>query len=284
MDRQSKLAVEVVEGILDDIGSAIKTIGALLDEYGPGPTPHSQAAIDIAKYPDYDCGKNPYALGGQQIEHVADHLMAFRRTVTEHVMTVAPWNCVRAALECAALACWLIAEGQNSEVRVQRALGYRYASLNEGLKLYRAIGNANAIIKSELALDRLEDQAVHYKLAVKTKNGNRTGVGIPPLLKTAMAKEMLNAEVEYRLLSAMTHGQHWASMALGFKRVQGEDGPLLEKHMPLWAVPYLAQVGFKAFCTPLLMKLRSYGWPEEPAQSIMDEVSAKLAPYEIKWE
>src|SRR5260221_205901 len=52
------------------------------------------------------------------IESAADHLMAFRRALTEPVLTFSPWTCLRVVMESSALACWLLDPKDTANARI----------------------------------------------------------------------------------------------------------------------------------------------------------------------
>src|SRR5689334_24770729 len=79
----------------------------LLNEYGYPPLAKSQADQEIRSFPRRESVITAYGQGSVLIEVVADQAIAFTKTLTEPVQTIAPWTCVRALLEASAVERWL---------------------------------------------------------------------------------------------------------------------------------------------------------------------------------
>jgi hypothetical protein len=251
--------------------------GQILDGYGNDPSPGSQAADELNEFDDPEFIRTTYGQANMLMESAADHLTAFIKTVTEPVQTVAPWTCVRAAMECGALASWLLDPNLDMRTRVQRSFAFRYKGLSEQVKFARASGSSADAKKASMRIDEVEQDAQELGFPrVTNKKGRRIGIAqqMPPI--TRIVKIALDEEDTYRLLSAMVHAHHWAVQQLSFRQVDGGITSLVEKHLEPVSVAFLCVKVAYAFANPLWLKLQLFGWPTESIESILDSTFASL--------
>src|SRR5215469_13492301 len=103
-------------------------VGRFLESHGNRPAPGSKLAAEMTVFraDEVMCA---YLHGSLLIQIVADQLTALTKTITEPVQTIAPWTCLRALLESAALSAWLLEPDIGGKVRVQRSLAHRHEGL-----------------------------------------------------------------------------------------------------------------------------------------------------------
>lgn len=180
------------------------------------PSSNSQAQAEIRKVPRPESVQTAHSQGVLLVEVVADQLTGFLKTITEPVETIAPWTCIRALLEAAALACWILDPNINVQTRVGRSFALRYEGLNQQAKWARASGR-----DPKLAYDRIdmvEEIATNLGFEqVRDRNGRRTGIAQRMPAATELIRDMLDEEALYRLLSAIAHGHHWAIQQASFE-------------------------------------------------------------------
>jgi hypothetical protein len=99
---------------------------------------------------------------------------------------------------------------------------------------------------------------------------------------TDVIRDMLDKEAEYRLLSAITHGHHWALQQLSFQladdakvgatasAVVNNSTHLLEKHLAPNSVAYLCLEAVTAFTKSFWYMCQLFGWSIEDAKALLD--------------
>ena len=260
----------------------------LLNSYGYQPTANSQAELELQSFPRQESVKTAYSQGTSLIEVVADQTIAFTKTATEPVQTVAPWTCVRALLEASALACWLLDPKTDVRARIQRSLAFRYEGLSQQVKFGRAL-RANADVAKVLArIDSVERVALGLGFSkVENHKGERTGIGQQMPNTTEIIRDMLDEEANYRLLSAAAHAHHWALQQMSFRSVDEQDassenvgdkddGRFLEKNIEPLTVAFLCALAGKYFAKPIKLKCSLFGWNPRPLEDILDVAFGRL--------
>jgi len=251
--------------------------GRMLDGYGHDPSPGSQAAGELDEFDNPEFVRVAYAQANMLMESAADHLTAFVKTVTEPVQTVAPWTCVRAAIECGALASWLLDTSLDARTRVERSFAYRYKGLSEQVKFARASSNSADVDKANARIDKVEQDALQLGFPrVANGKGKRIGIAQQMPSITRIVKIALDEETTYRLLSAMVHAHHWAVQKLSFCRVDEGATSLVEKNLEPESVAFLCVKVAHAFANPLRLKLQLFGWPAESIESILASAFVSL--------
>src|SRR5690349_12524344 len=91
-----------------NLDTFLEDVSAYLQQFGAGPGPAAQALAEIAVFPRAESVRTAGGQGAVLVDVAADHIVSFIRSVTEPVLTIAPWSCVRAVLEASAIAAWLL--------------------------------------------------------------------------------------------------------------------------------------------------------------------------------
>lgn len=212
--------------------------------------------------------------------------MQFVKTVSDPVLTIACWTCVRSMLESSALSAWLLDPAIDARTRIGRTFALRYEGLEQQLKFGRFAKVDPAELKKEE--DRMDDiekivLALGYP-AVTDKKGNRIGFAQKMLSATDMIGLMLDEEGAYRILSAVAHGHHWAIIRLGFKQlvnqpdvnIGGVATKAFDKTDNLVGFAYLGIRAARAFGIPLWDMCRYFGWDEPRLLAILARAFDKL--------
>jgi hypothetical protein len=272
-----KVTVDDVTRMVQALVNLHDKTGRILDGYGHDPSPGSQAADELNEFDNPEFIRVAYAQANMLMEGAADHLTAFVKTVTEPVQTVAPWTCVRAAIECGALASWLLDPSLDMRTRVQRSFAFRYKGLSEQVKFARVSSNSADVDKANTRIDEVEQDALQLGFPrLADRRGRRTGIAQNMPSNTEVIKIALDEEATYRLLSAMIHAHPWAVQKLSFRRVDGEITSLVEKNLEPESVAFLCVKVAHAFANPLQLKLQLFGWPTESIKSIVDSTFASF--------
>ena len=251
----------------------------------------SPAEREMAAFPNGEIIRTAYSQGSILIEVAADHLMALSKTLTEPVETFAPWACVRSVLETCALAAWLLDPALTAEERAKRSFALRFEGLTELSKFLRAVkGEQTDLDAAERRLDELEDDAVACGFGrLQNKGRKRNGVAMLMPSATQLIAQVFDDEPAYRLLSAMTHGHHWALQQLGYTRFENDDVASvyvkLKKHIAPSSVGYLSARAVRAFVRPVWYKSRQNGWDMERLREILESAfnAMRLVPTERFW-
>ena len=206
MSQQRELTNLDVLRMRDSLRVFHDELGALIgSNLWPTP-PGSQAAAELASSPD--CQEDlhtAFSQGAFLVESAADHLMLSAKALDEPVQTLAHLTCARGVLEACAVAVWLLDPGISGEERVSRSMGRRIQSLRELRKFCKASGSEEMIDHARARLDHATLKPTAIGIAAASMPGS-----------TEIIKQMLDDEIEYRLLSAVAHGHNWALVKAGY--------------------------------------------------------------------
>ena len=267
----------------DDVIRMVKAIevlhdaaGQFLNDSGLKPSSNSQAVLELSTFRRPESLETVYSQGTILVEVVADQLIAFTKTVTEPVQTIAPWSCLRAVIESSALANWLLDPSIDAKARVQRSFAFRYEGLSEEAKFLRASKDEPSRNKIISRIDEVEQNALELGYSkIEDKNGKRCGIGQTMTSLTDIITDTLKEEAIYRLLSAMTHAHPWAVQQLGFRQIKKEGSPtnldpgslsnlkLFEKHLEPPCVASLCRKAVEVFSKPTISESKLFGWNTE---------------------
>ena len=76
--------------------------------YKNQPSLNSKAMTELGDSRYHKAISNAYSQSGIQLLIASDQVIGLSRALTEPVLTIAPWTCVRAILELTALGSWLV--------------------------------------------------------------------------------------------------------------------------------------------------------------------------------
>ena len=113
------------------------------------------------------------------------------------------------------------------------------------------------------------------------KNGAINGIAQHMPGITELIGATLNLESEYRLLSGVAHGHHWAIQQIGFQSVKvknadGQDIDALEKYLHPNVALYLALKAVLSFAQVIWYLWRLYGWNLKEAESLLNTTCDRL--------
>ncbi len=269
----AKTMVQAIKQLHDDVG-------IFFNECGLKAAANSQATSELKSFGRPKSLTTAYSQGTIFIEVAADQLVAFTKTLTEPIQTVAPWSCLRAFVESCALAAWILEPSIDARTRVQRSFALRYEELSEEAKFFHASGEGFNKEKVLRRINQIEKDALEIGFArVENKKRERCGIGQPMPSITNIITNALNEEAFYRLLSAMTHAHNWALIQLSFQRINKRESSfidnsgdiskvhLLEKHLLPFQVAFLCRKAASIFPKPLIYKCKLFGWDTEQLKS-----------------
>jgi hypothetical protein len=245
------------------------------------PSRHGQHA----SYPKLDAIFNGIAIAGQLIESGSDHLSAFAKILVEPIEITAAWTCIRSMLESCALAAWLLDPEIVAQARASRVFALRYEGMDQLLKLGRAMSAPAAdLAAQEARFDVLEKDALALGFApVVNGKGKRIGVGEKMPSTTDLIKTVLNEETNYRMLSGVAHGHHWAIRELCYvasvendEQIGGTFTKAFKKIISVDKVALLTLCGLKAFIRALWNQCRYFGWNSLQFEEVFENVADRL--------
>jgi hypothetical protein len=255
----------------------VSKISELLESEGPDPLEGSLAKKQMAADPWASDVRNAFFQATLLIEISSDHILSFRRAIIEPVLPTAAWASVRGVLETSALSAWLLDPNVDSSGRAARSYGLRYEGLVEQEKFARSVGDDKALRQATERIEQVVQQAMeHGHEPLVDKRGRQYGLGTRLPSMTELAASELDAEPQYRLLSAMLHGHHWATQQLSFAPAADREQFLLEKSISPIAILYLAQRAVLYLAAPLRRKFDLYGWKRRALDSHLDHALSTL--------
>ncbi len=268
-DDASKM-IHAISNLHQEMARVLNALGHVI-------LPGSQAEAELNDFQEPERVNDAYIQANLLFEGAADHLIAFTKTITEPATTLAPWTCVRAILESCALAAWLIDPAIDVNVRVQRSFAFRYEGLDQQVKCLRSFGKAADADQMNDRINQVErDALVLGYTPILNDKGKRIGIAQQMPSITNIVNSNLNEEATYRLMSAMAHGHMWAYSHLGFKRVDDEGKPVLEKHLEPFLVQYLCIKAANTFAKPVWRKGRLFGWKMQESNAVFASVFTEL--------
>lgn len=240
------------------------------------PSANSTYAIEQSG-PHADTLRSCYGQASLLVEVAADHLTAFLKTITQPVETLAPWSCARALLETSAVGIWLFDSRISALERATRSVQLRYEGLMQQKKYVRAAKRSLDHVEGRLA-DAL-NQAGALGLRIETKPGGAVKLAQAMPAVTVLIRDCLGDEAAYRLLSAVTHGHHWATSQAGFRLLPAERAGWagyrgLEKSPMLNGLVYVAWRASRAFARIVDSHVRYAGWPYLPFAALKERVDS----------
>jgi hypothetical protein len=271
--------------LIKELGNLHDSVAQLLDSQNLRPIENSQAFMEATTYRRSESVWTAYSMGNGLFELVADQLMAFTKTITEPIQTIAPWTCVRALIEASALASWILDPKIDANDRVQRSFALRYEGLIQEKKYIQSLGISTEKVTAQI--DKVEQVSLGlgFPKIINSRNGERDGIGQKYTSITDIITKNLNKESEYRLLSAMAHGHHWAYQILGFQKIntgnevffENENQPVVvfafEKYMSPEAIMHLCQEAVICFARPIWYKCQLFGWDQDQLKNILNKAS-----------
>lgn len=280
---KSKIVIgpEHVVTMTDSINHFFNETGRLFNQYQNEPTPGSIAARERATFASPESVKDVHYRGVLSMEAAADHLVSFADLLTQPAKTVAPWTCVRGLLESAAIGIWFLNPDIDVQERVARCFAFRYTGFVQQMKFFQAANEASRIDDVRRRMSKVENDAVSlgYPRLVD-KKGKINGIAKQMPTITELIGATLDRESEYRMLSGVAHGHHWAIHQTGFKVIDvpgsGGSEKALEKHVNPEFVLFAACVAVTSFAKLIWSLWRLYGWSLREIELLFEETFDEL--------
>jgi len=252
-------------------------ISSLFIGFGIDPMPNSIAAMEMSSA-DPETVMTAHGNGSLLIEVASDNLSAFSREINEPVLPFALCANIRSVLEAASISVWLLDKNITINERISRSYAFRCNGLEQKIRWAIATKFPVEIEDSKKRYQEVIRKAEAIGITKVNKSGKTILKDQMPTT-TDMVRNQLHEEAAYRLLSAMTHAEHWVLLALGYETgAKIPYGRLIRKTLKIESIDYLALVGLNAFQKQIMCKCRLFGWPVEGIETAFTDAK-KAIPY-----
>ena len=118
-------------------------------------------------------------------------------------------------------------------------------------------------------------------LRLLNKSGRINGIAQHTPSITALIGITLNREAEYRLMSAVAHGHHWATQQIGYRVIEIKNSEAqvvkaLEKHLHPNFVLFLSNIAVTSYSKVIWYLWRLFGWNLSEVEHLLDATSEQL--------
>jgi len=278
-----KFTYEDVLNMLSTVHSLIDGTAQIYNKYNNDePISDSLADQERRNFPNKELITDVHYRGILSMESAADHFMVFADSIAEPAKTIAPWTCVRGLLETCAIAVWFLDPTIDAKTRVERCFAFRYAGFIEQIKFFHVKKMQAEIDKAQQRIIKVENDAVLLGYPrLLDKNGNINGIALHMPSIIELIGTTLDREADYRLLSGIAHGHHWAISQIGFRvndieNSEGQRIKFLEKHLDPIFVLYAAEIAVTSFAKVLWDLWRLYGWDLKEIEQFLDQTYGQL--------
>lgn len=256
--------------------------GQIFNQYHHEPAANSIADRELKSFPMPGLVTDVHYRGMLSMEAAGDHLVGFTACMAGPAKTLAPATCIRGLLESSALAAWFLDPDTDAKTRVGRCFAFRYEGFVQQIKCFQVEKRQAEVDLVQRRMIKVEQDAVSlgYPRLLK-KNGAINGIAQHMPGITELIGDTLDLEIEYRLLSGVAHGHHWAIQQLGFQGIeaQGADGQVvkaLEKYVHPNVALYLGLISTGSFAKVIWYLWRLYGWDLKEAERLLDTIYDRL--------
>jgi hypothetical protein len=271
-----------VVDMLSSIHILIDTTAEIYNQYNNEPAHDSLAYQEQNSFANPELARDVHYRGILSMESAADHLMVFAESMAEPAKTVAPWTCVRGLLESCAIASWFLDPAIDVQTRVGRCFAFRYTGFIQQIKYFQVGNRQEEIDHARQRIKEVEQQALSLGFArLLNKHNKIDGIAMRMPNITDLIGSTMDREGEYRLLSAVAHGHHWAAHQIGFRVIdvsddQGQVTKALEKYVHPNVALYAGQIAVTSFAKIIWYLWRLYGWNLKELERLLDTTYAKL--------
>ena len=273
---------EYILNSISAIRSLIDDSAQIINQYNSEPTIDSLAIQERNSFPNKELIKDVHYRGNLSIEAAGDHLMVFADSISEPAKTVAPWTCVRGLLESCALAVWFLDPMIDSRTRVGRCFAFRYSGFIEQIKFFQVEKQHAQITKVNQRIKKVENDAIALGYPqLLNKKGEIYAIAqhMPSIIE--LIGTTLDREGEYRLLSGVAHGHHWAISQFGYRVseeiLDGQSVKAFVKYLHPESVVFSVNIVVTSFAKVFWCLGMLYGWERKEFIGLLDRTYDKLS-------
>lgn len=273
------------ENLLNSISTMhffIEESSRIINLYNSEPKTESLAMQERSSFPNKELIKDVHYRGHLSLEAAADHLMVFAESISEPAKTIAPWTCVRGLLESSALAVWFLDPTIDAKTRVGRCFAFRYLGFTEQIKYFQVEKMYSQINKVKQRTKKVENDAISLGYPQQlNKKGEVCGIARPMPSIVELIGITLNRESEYRLLSGVAHGHHWAVGQFGFRvseEIINEQGlKAFVKYLHPESVIFATNIAITSLAKAFWYLAQLYGWDQKETTNLLEKTYDKLS-------
>ena len=258
----------------------------IIQRYEGRPVAGSRAENELAESRRPESIETAWSLGTLLLVAGADHISALTKTLVEPVEATVCWTCVRSMLEPCALSAWFFDPTVDAHTRIGRVFAHRYVGLKEQVKFGNAVQRPATeiqVAKDRVNLIEADALAAGFSKVVD-KNGEMDEIGRRMPSATNLIGEVLGVGegANYRLMSAVAHGHHWAYVQLIYKTVSGDVDisgvslKTLQTSDDAKPIAFLGIRAMNAMARPIWNQARYFGWNESQVEELLETVADKL--------
>ena len=280
---QSELfTYENVVNMISGMHRLIEGTAEIYNKYNNEPMSDSVAYKERNNFPKRELVEDVHYRGILSMETAVDHFMAYADLITEPAKTIAPWTCVRGLLESCALAVWFLDPAIDARTRVGRCFAFRYSGFVEQIKFLKVDSAYAEIDYVQKRIIKVEQDAVLLGYPrLLDKQGKIIGIALHMPSIIELIRTTIHQEGEYRLLSGIAHGHHWATRQFGFNviDVKNSDGleiKALEKYLHPEIVLFATNLAVLSFTKVLWYLWLLYGWDRGEIVQFLDQIFEQL--------
>jgi hypothetical protein len=267
------------ENLLNTISAIrylIEESAHIVNKYQSEPTDNSLAMQERNSFPNKELIKDVHYRGYLSMEAAADHLMVFADSISEPAKTVAPWTCVRGLLESCALAVWFLDPAIDAKIRVGRCFAFRYLGFTEQIKYFQVEKMYSKVNRANQRIKKVENDAIKLGYdQLLNKKGEICGIAQPMPSIVELIGKTLDRESEYRLLSGVAHGHHWAISQFGFRMTEANlertEVKEFEKYLHPESVIFATNIAITSFAKVFWYLAELYGWDRKETVDLLDK-------------
>lgn len=282
------ISQDFYDQLVDLVRTFPERAGALIDDVGGTPARGSRIDRELGELADPESLKTSLSLGGQALEHAADHLFALSDACVSPVKPFAALTLARGVLESAATALWIFDTDIDGKERVERGMSLRLVGLEDQRKLSRAspAGPDTDEVTRKIT-SRIEDMTSAADARGVEPHRNRRmkvdGFGSKMPGRLELASRVPGGEFDYRLLSAVSHGHSWSLIGVAFK--PSEQQNMAVKNPEPIVLVYVCSRAIEYFARALWAQVYLHGWKSGPFARLLEETfdSIGLVPERRFW-
>lgn len=205
--------LNTARGVLQQFPGQIAAFHQQDDE----PRPGSPASRERDRCPDLELLDSVYAQARQLVFLAStDHLDGLVRSLTGQMLSCTPYTCARGVLEACATAIWLMDDGITYKKRIERSLNLRLDGVRSQTRFRDKVErqsqgerdewlSQNPRHRAQERIDYFRACAKRMRIPERRKGDRFIAFGSPMPTITDRIRLSLDAEVDYSILSSVTH-------------------------------------------------------------------------------
>ena len=219
----------ISQAYYDQLVRLVKTFpedaGPLINANDWKPAPGSQVERERREVPDQEALQTSHSLGAHAFEQAGEHMFALSDACTNPVTIFAAFTLARGVLESAMRVLWLLDANIKWDERVTRGMLLRLQNLDSQRRLAAHRSEHPDLVVKEIdeRVAKMVTQADNMGVTVRRNKSRVTGFGSGMPRRGELTRRIPDGESDYRLFSAVYHGESWAVSEVGFEKSDREN-------------------------------------------------------------